>query len=270
MGYSTPNRKGTRVRRKTISIMNRKMFSKFLKEYPPRSIEITLNGITKETYEAVTRINGSFNKVMKNIKELADRNMPLVIKANCLKQNKGEIHKIRAFTKKLLGEDKKRFKFDPHIYPRLNRDKTSCQYRLNPSELKGVWESDAEIYIEHEERLQAEHNLTRDKGFLYQCNAWMSNFFINPYGKLKFCQFTEKFSTDLRKSSFREGFYNVFPNLMKERFKSNSKCKNCESRAFCLHCPARAYLETGNEESPVPYYCELAKMYAEKKISHNR
>lgn len=34
MGYSTPNRKGTRVRKKTTSIMNRKMFSKFLKEYP--------------------------------------------------------------------------------------------------------------------------------------------------------------------------------------------------------------------------------------------
>jgi radical SAM protein with 4Fe4S-binding SPASM domain len=232
---------------------------KFLKEYPPRSIEITLNGITKETYEAITQVKGSFDKVMANIKGLVSRDMPLVIKANCLKQNKEQIAKIKALTKELFGEDKKRFKFDPHIYPRLNRDKAPSQYRLNPFELKEVMESDAEIYAEYEERLRAEHSLARDKEFLYQCSSWLTKFFINPFGRLKFCQFTGNFSTDLRKNSFKQGFYNRFPMLMKERFKNNSKCKDCRLRALCFHCPARANLETGDEESAVPYYCELAK-----------
>lgn len=238
----------------------------FFQKYPPRSIEITLNGITKDTYEAIIQIKGSFNKVMSNINELVRRNMPLVIKVNCLRQNKEEIAKIKAFTKELFSEDKKRFKFDPHIYPRLNQDKTPCKYRLNPSELKEIMESDSEIYREYEERLKADHSLGRDKEFLYQCNAWLGHFFINPYGRLKFCQFTEAFSTDLRKKSFKEGFHNVFSNLLKEKFKSDSKCKDCELRPFCSHCPGRAYLETGDEESPVPYYCELAKArFSERK-----
>jgi len=232
---------------------------KFLKEYPPRSIELTLNGISKETYEAITQVESSFDKVMANIKGLVSRDMPLVIKANCLKQNKEQIAKIKAFSKELFGKIKKRFKFDPHIYPRLNQDKTPLRYRLDPFELKKVMESDAEIYAEYEKRLRAEHSLARDKEFLYQCNSWLTQFFINPHGRLKFCQFTENFSTDLRKNSFKEGFYNVFPKLMKERFKSNSKCKDCRLRVFCLHCPARAHLETGDEESPVSYFCELAK-----------
>jgi radical SAM protein with 4Fe4S-binding SPASM domain len=232
---------------------------KFLQKYPPRSIEITLNGITKEIYEAITKVGGSFDKVMANIKGIVSRDLPLVIKANCLKQNKAQIAKIKAFSKKLLGRDKKRFKFDPYIYPRLNRDRTPSKYRLSHFELKEVIESDTEIYAEYKERLKSEHNLARDKEFLYQCSSWLTHFFINPFGRLKFCQFTENFSIDLRKEPFRQGFYNTFPMLMEERFKTNSKCKDCRLRMFCCYCPARAYLETGNQEASVPYYCELAQ-----------
>lgn len=237
---------------------------KFLQKYPPHSIEITLNGITKEIYEAITEVKGSFDKVMANIKGLVSRDLPLVIKANCLKQNKGQIAKIKAFSKKLFGKDKKRFKFDPLIYPRLNRDKTPSKYRLSHFELKEVMESDTEIYAEYEERLKSEHNLARDKEFLYQCNSWLTQFFINPFGRLKFCQFTENFSADLRKKSFKQDFYNTFPKLLNEKFKTDSKCKDCRLRVICCHCPARAYLEIGNEEAPVPYYCELAKELAKQ------
>ena len=257
--YLSAKRKGFLIDIFTNGTLLTEEKQKFLQRYPPRSIEITLNGITKETYEAITQVQGSFDKVMANIKELVSRDMPLVIKANCLKQNKEQIAKIKAFSKELFGKDKKRFKFDPHIYPRLNQDKTPCRYRLSPSELKEIMQSDTEIYAEYEKRLKAEHGLARDKEFLYQCSSWLTRFFINPYGRLKFCQFTENFSTDLRKDSFKQGFYNVFPLLMKERFKSNSKCKDCRLRSFCLHCPARAYLEAGDEEPAVSYFCELAK-----------
>ena len=43
------------------------------------------------------------------------------------------------------------------------------------------------------------------------------------------------------------------------------KCIYCKLRKFCYHCPARAYLETGSEEAPALYFCELAKM-AKKRI----
>ena len=87
----------------------------------------------------------------------------------------------------------------------------------------------------------------------------MQQFFINPYGRLKFCQFSEDFSVDLRKVSFKEAFYDVFPKLLEERFKTDSRCQSCRLRPICYHCPGRAYLETGDREAPVPYFCELAK-----------
>jgi radical SAM protein with 4Fe4S-binding SPASM domain len=149
------------------------------------------------------------------------------------------------------------------IYPRLNRDKKPCNYRLSFEELVELRRQDPDIWKEYQRGLHSDFpDLNRDKSFLYRCTVWFSQFFIDPYGRLKFCGFSDKFSVDLKKTSFKEGFYKVFPQLLNERFKTDSKCQSCSLRSICCHCPARAYLETGDEEAPVPYYCELAKAVA--------
>lgn len=240
----------------------------YLTKSPPSSIEITLNGITKSTYETITQVRDSFAKVKEAIKNLKKRNLPLLLKSNCLKQNKHEVGRIKAFAEELLGkpsENKHYFKYDPMIYPRLNGDKTSCDYRLSFEELLEVKRQDPDIWQEYQKGLHSDFpDLERDRTFLYHCNSWMTQFFINPYGRLKFCQFSEKFSVDLKTTSFKEGFYKIFPQVLKEQFKTNSKCRDCDLRPICYHCPTRAYLETGNEEAPVPYYCELAKEKAKQ------
>lgn len=43
---------------------------KYLVKAPPHSIEITLNGISESTYENITRVKGSFPRVIENIKIL--------------------------------------------------------------------------------------------------------------------------------------------------------------------------------------------------------
>ena len=238
--------------------------------YSPFSIEITLNGITKETYESITQTPGSFLQVMMAINLLKEKKLPFILKTNCLKQNKQEIGRIKSFTEGLfdnLPGNKFRFKYDPFIYPRQNRDKTPCNYRLSFKEIKDVRKEDPDIWKEYQQSLDCKFaRLRRKNKFLYHCNAWQRQFFINPYGWLKFCQMTDKFSIDLKITGFKEGFYNIFPKLLNEKFKTTSKCEGCNLRKFCHRCPARAYLETGDEEAPVPYFCELAKgTYREMK-----
>jgi len=239
----------------------------YLRKSPPYAIEITLNGITQETYEAITQVKGSFSIVMENIKRIKEKKLPLVLKSNCLKQNKNEIAKIKAFADEFLGKKngKYHFKYDPMIYPRLNRDKIPTNFRLSFQESLYLKSQDADIWQEYQKEMDAHFpDLKRDRSFLYRCSYWMSHFFINPYGQLKFCGFSEKFNVDLKTTAFKDGFYQTFPKLLNEKFKTNSKCKDCQLRAVCYHCPARAYLETGDEETPVPYYCELAKAMAEQ------
>ena len=246
----------------------------YLAKCTPFCIEITLNGITNETYESITQVPGSFSNIIKILKAIAKAKLLLIIKSNCLKENKHEIGKIKAFTEELLGKPRQHkyyFKFDPMIYPRLNGDNSPCQHRLSFTELKEVKKQDPDIWAEYQSGLHSDlPDLERDKNFIYRCNSWMSNFFISPYGRLKFCEFSEKFSVNLRDTSLIEGFYKIFPQILKEKFKTDSRCRDCSLRPFCHHCPARAYLEVGDEEAPVPYYCQLAEAMEKelKAINH--
>lgn len=261
--YSFAKRKGFMITIFTNGHGFTKEIIDYLAKSPPFSIEITLNGITKDTYEAITQIPGSFSKVMEAIKILAGKGLPLILKTNCLKENKHELGKIKSWTEELLGRPSRNtyyFKYDSKIYPRLNGDKAPCNHRLSFEELLKTKSQDPDIWEGYQRSLLCDFpDLGRDKTFLYRCNSWMTQFFINPYGRLKFCIFSEKFSVDLKKISFKEGFYKVFPGVLKEKFRTNSKCQDCHLRPICSHCPARAYLDTGDEEAPVDYYCALAE-----------
>ena len=266
--YSYAKEKGFVITIFTNGLLFTEKIIEYLVKSPPFSIEITLNGITGPTYESITQVDGSFKRAIPVLRELADRKLPLVLKSNCLKQNENEISKIKTFADELLGKGNRRwrFKYDPMLYPRLNGDKAPTNFRLSPPELLEVRKANPEIWEEYEKGLYSGFpELGRDKDFLYPCSAWLTQFFVNPYGKLKFCQFSEKFSVDLRITSFKEGFYRVFPQVLREQYRTNSKCKNCRLRPICYHCPARAFFETGDEEAPVKYYCELAKAL-EKEI----
>ncbi len=235
----------------------------YLKNFLPYSIEITLNGITRDTYEKITQVEGSFSNVMINLKKLAANNLPIIIKSNCLKQNVNEIVLIKKFTDGLLGKapaGKYYFKYDPSVYPRLDGDRTNLRCRLSFEKLKRFKKQDVDIWSEYRRGFRdAIPKLPRNSSFLYHCSSWLNSFFIDPYGKIKFCEFSDKFSFNLKEITFRKGFYERFPKLLAQKFKTNSKCKNCDLRSICHNCPARAFLETGNEESEVPYYCNLAK-----------
>lgn len=261
--YAYAKGKGFMITLFTNALGFTKKIIDYLVKSPPYSIEITLNGITKDTYEAITQVEGSFLKAMKTVKLLAEKKLPLILKTNCLKQNKHQIAKIKSFAEKILGKpqgDRHRFKYDPMIYPRFNGDRTPAKFRLSFKELLEARRQDTDIYQEYRKDLQGVlPPLKREASFLYQCNSWKGYFFINPYGRLKFCIMSEKYSVDLRTTSFKEGFYELFPKVLKERFKTNSKCQNCRLRPICEWCPAKAYLETGDEEAPVPYYCRLAE-----------
>lgn len=261
--YSYAKNKGFIITLFTNGYSLTKEIINYLAKLPPFSIEITLNGITQESYESITQIRDSFLRVIKNIKLLSKSGIKIILKSNCLKQNKHEIAKIKKWTEELLGkpaEKKYRFKYDPMIYPRLDGDKTPCNHRLFFEELVELKKQDTDIWEEYQKGLHSDFpNLERDGGFLYNCNSWMQQFFINPYGRLKFCIFSDKFSVDLKTTPFKESFYRWPSQILNERFKTNSKCQDCSLRPVCYYCPARAYLETGNEELPVPYYCQLAE-----------
>lgn len=240
--------------------LNREVLN-FLEESPPLNIEITLNSLDKKNYERITWTNGIFDTVMKNIYEIKKVNLPLAIKCSGLKENKDEILKIKEFTEKLLG--KKKFKFDSFIFPGLNREREPTQHRLSAKEIIEIETQDKDMSNQKKKQLGEQCYCFNPEG-IYHCNSWFTHYYINPQGILQFCHLTKKYSTDLKKEPLKGGF-DKFLDVLNEKYKTNSRCVSCEYKEYCYHCPARAYLEVGDQESPVEYYCQLAKARQEQR-----
>jgi radical SAM protein with 4Fe4S-binding SPASM domain len=257
--YSYAKEKGFLVTILTNGYGLTKDIINYLVKSPPYSLEITVNGLTRKTFEGITRKEASWARVMANIKELKKSKLLFYIKSNCLSLNCHEVAKIKQWVDRLLGKVKRQryyFSYDHDISPRLNGDLSPCEYRVQPERISQIVSQDQDLRQEYKDYLNCEFPpVPKGKQFLYQCSSWKNQFFVGPYGRLKFCQFSDKFSVDLKNVPFSKGFYEIFPRISREKFKTDSKCKTCSSRMICNWCPAKAYLETGNEESPVPYYC---------------
>ena len=70
-------------------------------------------------------------------------------------------------------------------------------------------------------------------------------------------------SYDLRRGSFREGWHEFMPQVLAQKYSRNTPCQRCELMAVCGQCPGWAYVETGDQEEPVLYLCEIAHLRAE-------
>ncbi|MCX5750994.1 MAG: radical SAM protein [Candidatus Saganbacteria bacterium] len=232
-------------------------------EKRPFNIEITLNGITPQTYEAITTVPDSFKRVMETIRKIKESGLPLVLKTNGLKENRDEILAIKKFIYDLLGKGK--YKFDSFICAGMDHSLEPTKHRLEPEEIFEIESTDPDMQAHRNEQMKHDHSLWRSKDFLYHCNSWMKGYFINPYGFLQFCHLSTKYSTDLTKESFKKGFYEEFPKLLAEKYKTNSKCVTCKDKDLCYHCPARAFVEVGDEEAPVEYFCKLARNKVEQR-----
>lgn len=231
---------------------------KFFTKNPPYLIEISLNSLKADIYKYITGSpRGALNRIKKAIKKINRNGINLVLKTNALKENKEEIVKIKEFSQELLG--RKHFKLDYLIIPKLDGDMAPCRHRLLPAEILELVKSDRDMRIQMHKIFRERNRLLRSAKHLYQCDSWLRKFYITPYGELRFCALTDKYSANLKKIKFREAFYRRSNDILKARFKNKIRCINCNLRAICYWCPSRSFLEKGCEESPIAYYCNLAK-----------
>lgn len=228
-----------------------------LRDYPPFSVEITLYGATKNTYEKVTRVPGSYEKCVEGIKQLINRKIPLKLKTMVLTINKHELWEIKKFANNLnLG-----FRFDSILNPCLDGSKTPYQYRLTPEEVVILDIADNDRYQEWQE---ITINPWKPSGsdFIFVCSAGDNSFHVNPSGNLSICQLVNFLNIDLRRKRFSEGWEKIFPGIKSRKSKSKYKCRKCDKIAFCAQCPGWAYIENKIEEMPVEYLCEIASLRA--------
>ncbi len=259
--YTYAKQKGFLITLFTNGIIINEQIADYLAQWPPFAIEITLYGRTRETYEALTAIPGSFDRCMRGIQLLKERELPLKLKTVPTSVNKHEILAMQQFAEEIGCE----FKFDSQINPRVDCSQSPLAVRLTPEEVVALDMQDPKAAAEYKRLAMkdAENppNLAHTDT-LYFCGGGMNSFAINAYGQVGICVISQQETFGIRGASVKEVWGESLLQLRQRKRTQMTKCHQCRIQSLCGMCPANGELENGDRESPVDFLCHVAHLRA--------
>ncbi len=265
--YLYLKRKGLLLRVFTNAVLIKEEHVRLFRKYPPRDVEVSVYGVTEETYERVTRRRGSFAAFMRGLNLLLDSGVKVRFKAMAMRSNFHEVPEITRFCQE---RTKDYFRFDPLLHLRIDGDPVRNEEikseRLSPEEIVALERSDPERSQAMEERcdqfivpefshIKCDH--------LFHCGAGSSGFAVSCNGIFRLCPslWHPDCIYDLRKGSLTDAWRNLVPRVRDMRSSKKEfleKCRVCPIINLCLWCPANAHLEVGEMDAIIDYFCQVA------------
>jgi radical SAM protein with 4Fe4S-binding SPASM domain len=260
--YTYAKKKGFLITLFTNGTMINEQIADYLAEWPPFAIEITLYGRTRETYEALTAVPGSYDRCLRGIKLLQGRKLPLKLKTVATSINKHEVIAMRQFAEEELGVE---FKMDGQINPRIDCSQSPLAVRLTPEEVVAL-DMNAPKGMSEYRRL-AQHDLANPPSLaqidtVYHCGGGMSGFAINAYGEMGICVISQQETFSVRDIGVRRVWEGALLQLRSRKRTQITKCVQCRIQSLCGMCPANGEMENGDRESPVDFLCHVAHLRA--------
>jgi radical SAM protein with 4Fe4S-binding SPASM domain len=240
---------------------------KLFRRYPPRDIEVSVYGVTEETYEAVTRTPGSYKTFMRGLQLLTNGEVKIRLKAMMLRSNFHEFAKISGFCRQ---KTKDYYRFDPFLHLRYDRDPERNRdiqaERLTPEEIVKLETSDPERFKVLENNIHSYIRTDKEEktdNRLFLCGMGNGSFVMGSDGLFRLCSSLNHpdFRYDWRNGNLEEAWNRFTPRVVETRAEENPmtlECKICPIINLCLWCPAHAHLETGNLDRKVDYFCRVA------------
>lgn len=233
----------------------------YLAEWKPFNLEITLYGRTRETYERLTGVPGSYDRCMRGIQLALERGLPLKLKTVVVSINKHEVWDMQRFAEELGVE----FRFDAMMNPRIDCSQSPLAVRLTPQECVEFDLQDEAVTAEWKRfanNALGPVHVPEESDQLYHCGGGIDSFAIDPYGRMSICVLSQQDLYDLRTGSFRAGWEQFLRRVREKKITRLTKCVACELKAMCGMCPANGELENGDPEAPVDFLCRVAHLRA--------
>jgi len=260
--YTYAKKKGFLITLFTNGNLINEHIADYLTEWPPFAIEITLYGRTRETYEALTAIPGSYDRCLRGIRLLKERGLPLKLKTVPTSVNKHEVGAMRQFAEEELGVE---FKMDGQINPRIDCSQSPLAVRLAPEDLVAL-DLAAPKGISEYRRL-AKHDMERPPNLsqidtVYYCGGGMNGFAINAYGEMGICVISQQETFRVQSIGVKRVWEESLLELRTRKRTRVTKCIECRIQSLCGMCPANGEMENGDRESPVEFLCHVAHLRA--------
>ncbi len=245
-----------------------------LARVPPRvPVEVSVYGMHAASYEAVSRVPGSFAQFRRGVGLLLDRGIPLVVKSALLPPNRAETDEFEAWAATIPSMD------EPPGYSAFfdlrarrddpRKDALIRSLRTTPEEGLALLTRDADRF----RRSTAEFA----SGFLgprgdrlFGCGAGRE-VCVDAYGRAQPCLSLRapRLSVDLTGAgggpASLAAALDAFRSLDDLRAKDPEylrRCARCFLKGLCEQCPAKSWTEHGTLDTPVEYLCEVAHAQA--------
>jgi radical SAM protein with 4Fe4S-binding SPASM domain len=251
---------------------------KLFKAYPPRDIEVTVYGVTPQTYERVTRRRGSFRSFMRGLNLLLENGVRVRLKAMALRSNVSELPAIAAFCRQ---RTKDYFRFDPFLNLRFdrnpNRNREIKSERLSAKEIVAIEQSDPERSQALEKSCDKLINPEASHincNHLFRCGTGNGSFIVSYDGLFRLCSslWHADCLYDLKTGTLSEAYRSFVPKVREMRSNREEflkKCRKCQIINLCMWCPANSDLESGRLDQPIDYFCQVAHARA-KRLTENK
>jgi len=254
----------------------------FARVPPLEPIEITVYGMELESYEAVTRVPGTFAAFWRGMHLLLERRVPFIVKGALLPPNQAEMDAFETFAKSLPAMDR------PPAYVisldlRARRDGAENTrrleaLRLSPAEAVAVLARQGERY--RQEMRAFCSRFTKPTGdALFTCGAGQGSGCVDAYGRFQMCMSLRHpdMTVDVAGSTLGVAPTGQAQNLplrdalaqcaaLRDGHATNpdylARCARCFLKGVCDQCPAKSWMEHGTLDTPVEYLCQIAHAQA--------
>jgi radical SAM protein with 4Fe4S-binding SPASM domain len=234
---------------------------------PLEKIEISVYGLKQKSYEAVSRVPGSFSEFWQGVELLLAHRIPFVVKGALLPPNRREMEEFEAWATGLPAMD-----FPPSYAiffdlrgrrDSISKNRLIQRLRLSPSEGVAVLRRQGSKYL----RQFCRKFMGPDGDRLFPCGAGHTPC-VDAYGNLQACLSLRHPDTvyDLKTGSLRAALTHFFPCLQELKATHPNyltRCARCFLKGLCEQCPAKSWAEHGTLDTPVDYLCRLAHAQAE-------
>jgi radical SAM protein with 4Fe4S-binding SPASM domain len=248
-------------------LITRSLAELLVKIPPMIPLEVTVYGMHKSSYEAVTRSPGSFNQFWDGVTRLIEHKIPFIVKSVILPPNQSEINEFETWAKTLPG-NKSNPGYAMFFDLRNRRDNELKnnqirKLRVTPEEGLQILLKDKEEYI-HIMKQFTQKFMGPSGNRLFACGAGQ-NLCIDAYGNIQPCMGIRNPELVYKQGSPLSDSLVKFKQLSEIKATNSeylSRCANCFIMGLCEQCPAKSWAEHGTLDTPVEYLCEIAHAQA--------
>ncbi len=232
------------------------------KEYADRikslellEVDISIYGVTAEVHDAITGVQGSFEKTKEAIELLRKRDVKINLLTVLMRDNYFQYQELREHAEGMDVEHN----ISPTIFPKRNGSKEPLELRINDKQLKE--------YVDGRlpDGCSSVKELGRPDNTMPHCNFGRLYCAVDAYGRVYPCIIRTASVGNLRKESLRK-IWRESEKLKAIRsitLEDLKECKACQYSSICNRCPALAYAEDGKYTGVSSEACRTSKLVME-------